>query len=366
MESAFDALAAAGIPVYEASFTALDAYHGLKSAPISFAVAESSLVELAKASEGIEYPGLPYADAALLGRESEARPPLYIRLADSRAEAEGQAFAPLDMLRDPKRGVYFDPKGVYSSLREKKLEPRRAPDEDLVFQAAGLLARYDYELPELFAPALPRDFPEGSQRDLLSLVLTGKSPEKAFNFLKGIGFVDAYWPEIGSLAGVDQSKEFHPEGDAWEHTMETFRYRKLPDFRLSLALLLHDTGKPIAASAEGRRFDRHAELGAAAAERFMRRLGFSSRLIGDVSYLVRYHMLPAALPRLPLNRSQDAVENPLFPVLLELYKCDELSTFRGPEGYYEACAAYRGYLRNCRNPYRNPEGKILARAFLAN
>ena len=139
--------------------------------------------------------------------------------------------------------------------------------------------------------------------------------------------------------------------------METFRYRKLPDFRLSLALLLHDTGKPIAASAEGRRFDRHAELGANTAERFMRRLGFPSRLIGEVSYLVRYHMLPAALPRLPLNRSQDAVENPLFPVLLELYKCDELSTFRGPEGYYEACAAYRGYLRNCRNPLPQRRGE---------
>jgi poly(A) polymerase len=98
----------------------------------------------------------------------------------------------------------------------------------------------------------------------------------------------------------------------------------------------------------------------------LRRLGFPESLVREVSYLVRYHMLPAALPRLPLNRSHDAVENPLFPVLLELYKCDELSTFRGPEGYYEACAAYRGYLRNCRNPYRNPEGKILARAFLEN
>ena len=176
MESAFDALAAAGIPVFEASFTALDAYHGLKGAPISFAVAESSLVELAKASEGIEYPGLSYADAALVNSEGEARPPLYIRLADSKAEAEGQAFAPLDMLRDPKRGVYLDPKGVYSSLRERLLEPRRAPDEDLVFQAAGLLARYDYELPELFAPALPQDFSVSSQRDLLALVLTGRAP----------------------------------------------------------------------------------------------------------------------------------------------------------------------------------------------
>jgi len=369
MKNAFEALSAAGITAYESSFTALDAYFGLKAAPIHFATAEGGLVDLARASEHIEYPGLFFADASLpLQFEEEGRSApamdLYVRLADSRAEIEAAAFAPLDLLRAPLRNVFIDPKNIYTELRQKKLEARPAPDDESLFEAAALTARYDYELPQDFAPSLPRDLPPESQRCLLELILTGKEPGRALNFLKKTGFVDAYWPEIGSLAGVSQSKEFHPEGDAWEHTLETFRYRKLPDLTLSLALLLHDTGKPQAASVEGKRFARHAELGAMTAERFLRRLGFSEPLIGGVVYLVRYHMLPAALPRLPLNRSQDAIENTLFPVLLELYKCDELSTFRGPEGYYEACAAYRAYLKNCRNPYRNPEGRKLAHIFL--
>ena len=46
-----------------------------------------------------------------------------------------------------------------------------------------------------------------------------------------------------------------------------------------------------------------------------------------------------------------------LPVLLELYRCDELSTFRGPDGYYDACAAYKTYLKNSRNPYRESNGK---------
>jgi len=133
---------------------------------------------------------------------------------------------------------------------------------------------------------------------------------------------------------------------------------------LSLALLLHDVGKPRATEAEGRKFDRHAEIGRTMAERFLLRLGFPSKLVSDVSFLVRYHMLPAALPRLPPNRVEGVIDDPRFPILLELYKCDELSTFRGPDGYYEACAAYKAYLKNSRNPWRGADGKKLARMYL--
>jgi len=146
--------------------------------------------------------------------------------------------------------------------------------------------------------------------------------------------------------------------------LETFRYRKLSDLRLSLGLLLHDVGKPLSRAADGRRFDRHSEIGARLARRFLERLDFTRALADDVEFLIRRHMMPAALPRLPLNRVREDLENPLFPMLLELYRCDELSTFRGPDGYYEACAAYRQYLKNVRNPYRNPDGRKAQRIFL--
>jgi poly(A) polymerase len=168
---------------------------------------------------------------------------------------------------------------------------------------------------------------------------------------------------------VDHSKEFHPEGNVWTHTLETFRYRKPAprnretaprkqgtcrkayDLRLSLGLLLHDVGKPLAESSGSRRFDGHAELGAGAARKFLERLGFEPALIGDVFYLVKNHMLPAALPRLPLARTGEIMESPLFPVLMELYRCDESSSFKGPDGYYKSSAAYQAYLRRRRNPY---------------
>jgi poly(A) polymerase len=363
-------LSEAGIPFREASFTALDAYRGLKPAPLRFALAFCALQDLAKAFDELRFPGTHYADAAIdlaeaTGAAAEDGPgTLFIRCADSAKAADSAAFAPLDLLRDPARDVFMDPRDVYSSLRAKSVSMRPSPPEQGLFEAAVLVSRYPYELEDEALPPLPRDFGVEAQRDLLTLMLTGATPERGLELLRRSGFVDAYWPELAGLAGLGQSKEYHPEGDAWAHTLETFRHRKLPALALSLALLLHDIGKPKAEQYEGRKFDRHAEIGRSVAERFLFRLGFAPGLVSDVSFLVRYHMMPAALPRLPANRVAGVIDDPRFPILLELYKCDELSTFRGPDGYYEACAAYKAYLKNSRNPWRGSDGKKLARMYL--
>jgi poly(A) polymerase len=368
MDRLLAALEAAGIGAYEASFTALDSYRGHKAAPFRFVLAECGLVDLAKNLDQLRYPGLPFADAAVESddgdEESGGRAVLYIRCADSMRGAGRAALPPLDLLYDPRKDVFHDPKGIYPSLRAATAELRPASPEDQLFQASILLSRQPYALEPGEAIPLPRGMTTESQRSLLCLILTGSNPERGLELLRGCGFLEAYWPELASLHGIDQSKEYHPEGDAWSHTIETFRHRKLPSLRLSLGLLLHDTGKPGSESSEGKKFDRHAEIGRAVAERFMTRLGFPRLLIEDVSFLVRYHMLPAALPRLPMSRLAGIIDDPRFPILLELYKCDELSTFRGPDGYYEACAAYRGFLKNMKNPWRGADGKKLARRYL--
>jgi UTP:GlnB (protein PII) uridylyltransferase len=345
MDERFSTMAGAGIQACESSFTALDAYLGVKAAPLRFALAGCAIQDLARAFEELEYPGTHYADAAV----GEG---LAIRCADSLRDAERAAFAQLDLLRDPVRGVFVDPKEVYSCLRSPTAEMRSVSAEEELFESAVLVSRYRYEIEGDKLPSLPRDLSAGAQRDMLTLMLTGATPERGLELLRRAGFVDAYWPELASLSGTDQSKEFHPEGDAWAHTLETFRHRKLPELGLSLALLLHDAGKPKASASDGRKFDRHAEIGRSVAERFLKRLGFAQALIDDVSFLVRYHMLPAALPRLPANRLEGVIDDKRFPTLLELYKCDELSTFRGPDGYYEACATYKAWLKASRNPWK--------------
>jgi poly(A) polymerase len=68
-------------------------------------------------------------------------------------------------------------------------------------------------------------------------------------------------------------------------------------------------------------------------------------------------MLPAALKRLPFTKTGEIMASPLFPVLMELYRCDESSSFKGLDGYYENAAAYQAYLKNVRNPYRSADGR---------
>jgi poly(A) polymerase len=153
------------------------------------------------------------------------------------------------------------------------------------------------------------------------------------------------------MSGIPHVKDYHPEGNVWEHTLATFAHRKKPDLVLSLGLLLHDMGKPDAEGAGEKRFDGHSEIGARLASRFLRRLGFSEQTVSAVEYLVRFHMLPAALKSLPPFRTDPILSSPLFPQLLEVYRADCSSSYMDEETYYEACRFYRAWLRNRGNPY---------------
>jgi poly(A) polymerase len=178
------------------------------------------------------------------------------------------------------------------------------------------------------------------------------------------GFIETYWPELQRMSGVPHHKEYHPEGNGWEHTLETFKYRKGHDPVLSLALLLHDIGKPDAGSTPERAFDGHAELGATIAARFLGRLGFDPSWTREVTFLVRYHMMPAALTQLPIYRSERIMDSDLFPQLLELYRADLSASYWSPESYYQACQVYRTYRKNKANPYRHKDGRKHSRPML--
>ncbi len=354
-------LAELGIPCWDTAFSALDAFHGLSTPPLRFMALRGGMVELARLDAGMAFSGLSYADGSLDTGKGIIR---FRCIGEDFRGDDPQAFPHLDLFRLPGTLRFADPRGVYSLLREGRLPAARG--DDSLFATAVMVSRYGYETDAL-APC-PRIMPAEAQRDLLTLVLTAPKPERGLELLRRAGFLAAHWPELAALPGTSQSKEYHPEGDAWDHTLETFQYRKLPggefSLALSLALLLHDTGKPQAASSGGRRFDRHSEIGTTMARRFMSRLGFGNELIDTVTFLVRWHMLPAALPRLPTMRALEPLEDPRFPLLLELYRCDELSTFRGPDGYHLACAAYHDWQRNRKNPYRDDEGRKLARMYI--
>ena len=387
----------AGFPVYLHGFSAIDSYIGRNASAAVRVLCGADLADLARLFDGLRYPGAAFADAAVdyggktwyfYCEDSGLSPSSFEGVRDMLSRRSSFKF--LEFCRDCKSSHFYDPHDVYSLLRcirngivysdtnavqwWKEINPDASVCRTLI-DGAMILARYFPETSSREINAIAAGFyslngaapPETEeQRLLLTGLLEAANPGPGFELLKSSGFIAAYWPELAALDDVDHSKEFHPEGNVWKHTMETLRYRKAGahgtispdpgpgfDLRLSLGLLLHDIGKPLSQAAGSRRFDGHAELGERQARRFLERLGFNGPLVHDVCYLVRNHMLPAALPRLPLVRTGEIMDSSLFPALLELYRCDESSSFKGLDGYYESSAAYKSYLKYRRNPYRN-------------
>ena len=399
-----DIISGAGFPVYLHGFSAIDSYLGRNNGSRGCAVhviCGAELSDLARLFDGLRYPGAALADAALDCGEKT----WYFRCGEP-GETPCSSFAFLEFYQDYKTQRFFDPNGIYPHLRFTRDGVKQGEASDCLHSASSWLETkktldtYGSDLSRALidgALILTRYFPEASikeinaiaarlcnlsnnqggfgsaafgstltagieeQRLLLTGLLEAANPASGFELLKNCGFVSAFWPELAALNDVDHSKEYHPEGNVWDHTMEALRHRKPGgggfDLRLSLGLLLHDVGKPASASFGSRRFDGHAELGARTAARFLERLQFEPSLIQDIYYLVKNHMLPAALKRLPLTKTAEIMASPMFPALMELYRCDESSSFKGLDEYYENSAAYQSYLKNLKNPYRSADGK---------
>jgi poly(A) polymerase len=381
-------ISAVGIPVYLHGSSAIDAYLYQNSITATRLLCGADIADLARLFENIRYPGATFADAAV---DIDSKT-WYFRCHDpgDARNYTGSSFAFLEFYQDCNSKRFYDPNGIYPLLRRIRdgvdftvdtpeqnnnfecwKTPRANADQcRALIDQALILAKYFPGTSSREIKIIAENFnnwktaiPPGleEQRLMLTSLLEAANPSPGFELLKNSGFIATYWPELALLDDVDHSKEFHPEGNVWKHTMETLRYRKSTGFepQLSLGLLLHDIGKPLSNSAGSRRFDGHAELGERQARRFLGRLGFNSSLVHDVCFLVRNHMLPAALPRLPLIRTGDIMASPLFPALLELYRCDESSSFKGLDGYYRSSATYQSYLRHRRNPYRSMDGKKL-------
>ena len=435
-----------GFSVYLHGFGAIDSWLAHNSVPIKdkqhyvHILTTADISDLAKIFEGLRYPGVDLADAALDDDDKI----WYFRCLESDDENSHlknfvSSFQLLDFFRDCKTNAFIDPREVYPILKtirknigggsvsntsiEKNTDEEKFNVQNIIIDglnldvdsqlkqralmdAALVLSKYfDYDcvtnkeikkIAALFSgnelSGIGKqhntdfsvcDLNQEEQRVFLTELITSPNPGLGFELLKASGFLAKFWQELALLEEADHSKEFHPEGNAWDHTMETFRHRKTGsnrsawqsrsssrngsakrskaaykqavyayDLRLSLGLLLHDSGKPIAVSTGSKRYDGHAELGETQARRFLDRLGFNPSVTHDVCFLVRNHMLPAALPRLPLFRTEQIMSSPLFPLLMELYRCDESSSFKGLDGYYESAAAYQQFLKNKRNPYK--------------
>ncbi|HOJ50900.1 MAG TPA: HD domain-containing protein [Spirochaetota bacterium] len=165
---------------------------------------------------------------------------------------------------------------------------------------------------------------------------------------KGIIIMDEYnilkyfIPEIEELKKVDHDKDYHPEGDGFDHLIETASYIKTTDYAFAWATLLHDIGKPFSFKEENRKFSNHGIIGANIVKNILTRMNYNDDIIKEAVFLVENHMIPAIIDKINYDKKEKIIKSPYFNKLLKLYKIDILSSNKDLSKY----AKIKNYVTN--------------------
>ncbi|MDR1314250.1 MAG: HD domain-containing protein [Deltaproteobacteria bacterium] len=229
-------------------------------------------------------------------------------------DAELRDFTANAMYFDPLEGRLLDPLGGLNDVRRGFLAPcsARALADDPVrmLRAMSLVARRPFaasrellSMVRASAGLLGRASPERFWPEWKAMAESPR-PHLGLAFLAESGLISRY-PELDSLRGLKQHRNFHPEGSVWNHTVLVVQAMTRLDLpkgadraALVMTALLHDVGKTLAArrAAPGPAgsgmvlYPDHAALGAPAASRFLKAMAAPERVAKAVSKLTARHM----------------------------------------------------------------------------
>jgi len=248
---------------------------------------------------------LPRTDSA--GRKPVVQIDPFISLEDAfrRRDVTINAMG-IDLITDE----LIDPFGGYTDLQNKRL---RATDLTLfvedplrfyrVMQFIGRFAMEpDEQLNQLCAHMdLHMVSIERIEKEFEKLLLKSVSPSRAIRWLKTINRLHDLFPEIYALIGVAQEPKWHPEGDVFEHSMQTldaaagFEYDDdAQKLIVMYAALCHDLGKVTTTRILAGKIISygHETESARFAKQLLRRITGKLVVIDTVIKLVACHMQP--------------------------------------------------------------------------
>ena len=139
--------------------------------------------------------------------------------------------------------------------------------------------------------------------EMKKALLKAEKPSIFFEVLRRMESLEIWFPELSALIGIEQNKEHHKEGDAWNHTMmvldETAKRRDSAENPLGimLAALCHDFGKATCTEEISGviRSLGHETEGVSIAEKFLKRITSDKKLIKYVLNMTELHMRPNIL-----------------------------------------------------------------------
>jgi poly(A) polymerase len=280
---------------------------------------------------------------------SDGRHPDEVRFTkDPREDVQRRDFTINGMMLDPATNEILDFVGGRADLKAGIIraigdpDRRFAEDKLRMLRAVRFAARFDYQIDPATLAAIQKLAPQIRQvsservREELTKMLTEGRASRAFTLLDTSGLLPEVLPEIAAMKGVEQSPEYHPEGDVFVHTL--LLLEKLPpnsSKTLAWGALLHDVGKPptFRVAPDRIRFDGHVEVGVKMAAEICRRLRFSNDETDQILALVENHMRFADVLRMKQSTLKRFLRLPAFDEHLELHRLDCLSSHGQLDAY---------------------------------
>ena len=134
----------------------------------------------------------------------------------------------------------------------------------------------------------------------LRRALAAPRPSVFFRVLRAADLLAVTFPEIAALEGQTQPTEFHPEGDAFAHTLAMVDAvaRETEELKTRFAALVHDLGKGLTPQEMLPHHYGHEKTGLTALAVWNRRMTLPHDWMKAASFVIRQHMRAPRLTRL--------------------------------------------------------------------
>lgn len=166
------------------------------------------------------------------------------------------------------------------------------------------------------------------------LMLRGGRNVVSLRSLDELGLLELVLPSVTDLKGSLQEVKWHPEGDAFEHTLcvmanfpNLVEDENVDSVELAWAVLLHDIGKVNTRwNEEKEKWTSygHDLEGANLAVPILRDLKFSNKQVKNIVWLIRHHMHMHWFMTLKTSKKLNLVHDENFSRLLDLNRCDDM------------------------------------------
>jgi len=276
------------------------------------------------------------------GEYADGRRPDEVKFTDAQTDASRRDFTINGLFLDPVTNEVYDWVGGEADIKTRVLRTigdpakRFAEDHLRLLRAVRFAAQLNFQIDtETFRAVQARAENAASvsaERIRLELLKLFRPPHagKGLDLLCGSGLLEHVLPELMPALDCDQSPDYHPEGNVYNHIrlmldiMPTNAPMELP-----WTILLHDIAKPATVSTgeDGRiHFYGHEKIGADMAKAILERLRFSSDEIDTIVFTVRHHMQFKDAPQMRTATLRRMLLRPTFELELEQHRIDCLGS----------------------------------------